>query len=163
MKSLCYCPPLNGCLWGKQVPFSSGRHTDTKGTHFLWLFIFAYTLPLSSLFAGLYFLPSGQGIHAHSVAGVRWQSLVPEKDTKASLSLSLSLFLSLLSLRVILSRSLHSSSSFSRIKGATVKQHFHHFNLTVHRKRHKQWPCHCVTGTLMDWHVGAICLAQWGH
>lgn len=48
MKTLCHCCPLNGCLWGKQVPFSSGRHTDTKGTHFLWLWPFAYTLPLSS-------------------------------------------------------------------------------------------------------------------
>lgn len=42
------------------------------------------------LSAGPNFLPNGQGIHAHSVAGVRWQSLAFEEDTKASLSLSLS-------------------------------------------------------------------------
>lgn len=39
------------------------------------------------LTAGLNFLPNRQGIHAHSVAGVRWQGLVPEKDTGATLSL----------------------------------------------------------------------------
>lgn len=39
------------------------------------------------LSAGPHFLPNGQGIHAHSVAGVRWQSLAFE-DTKASLSAS---------------------------------------------------------------------------
>lgn len=53
IKSLCYCCPLNGCLWGKQVPFSSGLHSDTKGTHFLWLLLFAYTLPLSSCLLAL--------------------------------------------------------------------------------------------------------------
>lgn len=53
IKTLCYCCPLNGCLWGKQVPFSSGLRTDTKGTHFLWLLLFAYTLPLSSCLLAL--------------------------------------------------------------------------------------------------------------
>lgn len=43
--------------------------------------------PFEFLSAGLNFLPSGEGVHAHSVAGVRWQGLVPEKDTKATLSL----------------------------------------------------------------------------
>lgn len=53
MKSLCYCCPLNGCLWGMQVPFSSGLHTDTKGTHFLWPLVFAYTPSLSSCLLAL--------------------------------------------------------------------------------------------------------------
>lgn len=54
---------------------------------------FAYTLPFEFLCcgAGANFLPSGQGMGAHSVAGVRWQSPVPQqkkkkKATEATLS-----------------------------------------------------------------------------
>lgn len=36
-----------------QVPFSSGLHTDTEGTHFLWPLGFAYTPPLSSCLLAL--------------------------------------------------------------------------------------------------------------
>lgn len=72
------------------MPFSSGLRADTEGTHFLWPRLFAYTLPFEFLCGGggANFLPSGQGIAAHSVAGVRWQSPVPgkKKDTKATLS-----------------------------------------------------------------------------
>ena len=64
--------------WGHPFPLAVGVCTHSS---------------FEFLFAGLHFLPSGQGIHAHSVAGVRWQGLVPEKDTKAPLSLSLSLSL----------------------------------------------------------------------
>ncbi len=53
VKTLCHCCPLNGCLCGKQVPFSSGLHTDTQGFHFLWLLVFAYTPPLSSCLLAL--------------------------------------------------------------------------------------------------------------
>lgn len=35
------------------MPFSFGPHADTEGTHFLWLQLFAYTLPLSSCLLAL--------------------------------------------------------------------------------------------------------------
>lgn len=91
MKTSCYCCPLNGCLLRKQVPFSSGLRTDTKGTHFLWLLVFAYTPPLSSCLLALTSCQADR-----EFVPTQWQvsdgkALCPKKTVRLlSLSLALS-------------------------------------------------------------------------
>lgn len=73
------------------MPFSFGPPRRHRGHPFPLAAAICIRPSFEFLSAGPNFLPNGQGIHAHLVAGVRWQSLAFEEDTKASLSLSLSL------------------------------------------------------------------------
>lgn len=127
IKTLCYCCPLNGCLWGKQVPFSSGLHTDTKGTNFLWLLLFAYTLPLSSCLLAL----ASCQVDREFVP-TQWQVSDGEalclKKTLSPLSLSLPSLLIILPSVVSFCPSfpsLHFSSIGKLFKNTPVHQHFH--------------------------------------
>lgn len=158
MKTLCYCCPLNGCLWGKQVPFSSGLHTDTKGTHFLWPLVFAYTPPLSSCLlaftscqADREFMPT------------QWQvsdgkALCPKKTLRL-----LSLCVSALPPSPPLLFSLVSpalpSLCFSSMSRLFRDQKVYHLQWNIKKKIR---PYHCVTELAMVWHLGPIWLTQLG-
>lgn len=72
------------------MPFSFGPHAHTEGTHFLWLLLFAYTLPLSSCLLALTSCQTDRGFMP-----TRWQvsdgKALRLKKTLRPLSPSLSL------------------------------------------------------------------------